>query len=127
MIITRPGRLISLLDLVPTITDMVGVDHRPTSGRSLTEPRSPERPVLVEGSLNGYETKAAYVGEYKLIKSQGDAAEFGYTVPDETQVELPADVATQLRDVFPPWPDGTTAETEVSGVVEDRLEKLGYK
>ena len=42
-------------------------------------------------------------------------------------VELPENVRQELLDGLPPWPDGQEVETEVAGVVEDRLETLGYK
>lgn len=118
---------VSLLDVVPTITELVGIDRLQTSGRSLTEPRPDDRTALIEGSLNGYEKKAAYTENYKLIKSHGDDVEVGYTLPSEERTDIPPEVRAKLLDAFPPWPDGKTAETNVSGVVEDRLEQLGYK
>lgn len=119
--------LVSLVDLPETFVDVTGVKFEDTAGRSLTEAEPPNRFVVVEGSLNGHEKKAVYHEDYKLLVSKGHDVEVGYSVPDESIVELPEEELGALRDHVPPWPDESDRETEVSGVVEDRLEQLGYK
>jgi arylsulfatase A-like enzyme len=118
---------VSLIDIPPTIADCVGIDGPAMTGESLLGERSADRTPIVEGSLDGYEKKAIYDGEYKLIVSRGDDVEVGYALPDEEPIELPEEVRQDLVDGLPSWPDGEDVETEVAGVVEDRLETLGYK
>jgi arylsulfatase A-like enzyme len=119
---------VSLLDLHATVLDLVGLDDIETDGHSLVEGVPEDRSPLVEGSLSGYEKKAVYSDGYKLIVSKGDDAEMAFSVPDEDTVELPDDVYEKMVERLPPWPDQDgDAETDVSGVVEDRLETLGYK
>lgn len=118
---------VSLVDIPPTLAEVVGFDWLSVTGQSLLGERSSERLPVVEGSLNGYEKKAIYRGQHKLIVSRGDGVETGYSLPEEEPVELPEGVRQELLDGLPPWPDGQEVETEVAGVVEDRLETLGYK
>jgi len=42
-------------------------------------------------------------------------------------VQLPNEEYETIKSALPPWPSESGAKTEVSGVVEDRLEQLGYK
>jgi len=117
----------SLVDLAPTVTDVVGIDWTPPSGRSLRSAESREEMVLVEGSLDGHEKKGIYDGEYKLIVSKGDGVELGYHLPGEEQTTVPQETREAMLDELPAWPDGERVGTEVSDVVADRLETLGYK
>ena len=124
---------VSLVDLPATFADVAGVDLPDAVGHSLTQTPPDNRLMLVEGSLEGHEKKAVYHGDYKLLASRGHGAEVGFELPEETVVDLPEDVHELLVRNLPPWPsatdDGgrTDDETEVGGVVEDRLEQLGYK
>lgn len=118
---------VSLVDLAPTLADAVGIDVPETSGYSLLDQVPAERMPIVEGSLNGYEKKAIYKDEYKLIVSHGDDVEVGFTMPDEEVVEIPEETRETMLRALPSWPDGSDATTEVSGVVEDRLANLGYR
>lgn len=119
--------LTSLVDLPATFADLTGIEFPETSGRSLCEEQTDDRFVLIEGSLRGHEKKAVYHRNYKLLTSKGHNVEIGYTLPEETMTELPNEVYESLCEQIPAWPDESTSETEVSSVVEDRLEKLGYK
>ncbi|AEH36978.1 sulfatase-like hydrolase/transferase [Halopiger xanaduensis] len=118
---------VSLIDIAPTITDSVGVSGPEMTGHSLRGEIPENRQLLVEGSLSGYEKKAVYDGAYKLIVSRGDDVEVGYEVSEEELVDVPADRRNTMIDALPAWPDGTNVQTEVSGMVEDRLEQLGYR
>ena len=117
----------SLVDLAPTVADLVGIDWTPPSGRSLRSAESRDEMVLVEGSLDGHEKKAIYNGEHKLIVSNGDGVELGYRLPEEEQTTLPQETREAMLEELPAWPDGQRVETEVSDVVADRLEQLGYR
>lgn len=118
---------VSLIDIPPTLADCVGIERPDLTGQSLLGEQSVDRTPLVEGSLNGYEKKAIYYDEYKLIVSRGDGVEVGYTLPEETRTDLPEEIKRRLREGLPPWPGGGEVGTDVAGVVEDRLEKLGYR
>jgi len=122
---------VSLVDLAATFADLAGVELPGAVGHSLTETPPADRFMFVEGSLNGHEKKAVYHGDYKLLVSRGHGVEVGYELPDETVVELPGEAYQLLSENVPPWPSGgdetVQGETEVGGVVEDRLEQLGYK
>lgn len=118
---------VSLIDLAPTFADVVGIEGLKMTGCSLRSHVPDVRTPIVEGSLNGYEKKAIYSGNYKLIVSRGDGVEAGYSVPDERLVKIPDETREAMMQALPPWPDGSKATTEVSGVVEDRLADLGYR
>jgi arylsulfatase A-like enzyme len=117
----------SLVDLAPTFADAVGIDWSTESGYSLRAEGPTDRMPLVEGSLEGHEKKAVYDGEYKLIVSSGNGVELGYRLPEEEQTTVPEQRREAMLDALPAWPDGQRVGTEVSGVVEDRLEQLGYR
>lgn len=119
-------KTVSLVDLPVTFADLTGIEFGDVSGCSLLDEQPSDRFAVVEGSLKGHEKKAIYHGGYKLLVSQGHGVEFGYSVPDETRVDLPDDEYEILTKELPPWPSESNAKTEVSGVVEDRLEDLGY-
>ncbi len=120
-------RPISLVDLAPTIADIVGIPFEDTAGYSLTEPVPEDRIPIIEGCMSGFEKKAAYLDDHKLIVSKGDETELGFDLPEERPTELPTDVRDHLHAALPAWPDGSEAGTTVSTVVEDRLDQLGYR
>lgn len=124
---------VSLVDLAPTLLDTVGVSGPDMSGYSILDGIPEDRRPIVEGSLSGHEKKGIYDDEYKLIVSKGDDVELGFEILDEGNPALreePADIPDDRRDAMledlPPWPDGSDVETEVSDVVSDRLDQLGY-
>lgn len=119
--------LTSLVDLPATLADISGVEFGNTSGRSLCERHASNRFALIEGSLSGHEKKAVYYRNFKLLASKGHGVEVGYSLPEESITDLPDDIYESLRDQLPAWPAENDSETEVSSVVENRLEKLGYK
>ena len=119
--------LTSLVDLPATFADVTGIKFVETSGRSLCERHESDRFALIEGSLSGHEKKAVYYQNFKLLASKGHGIEVGYTLPEETITDLPADIYESLIGQLPAWPAENDSETEVSSVVESRLEELGYK
>ncbi len=121
------GAHVSLVDLPATLLDEVGLEEPETSGFSLVEGVPEDRQTLVEGSLSGHEKKAVYDGNQKLIASRGDGLEMVLGVPSDEPVEVDEDRLEELRDLIPPWPDEEAEGTDVGGVVEDRLETLGYR
>lgn len=121
------GGLVSLIDIAPTITDAVGIEGPETTGSSLRDGPPEDRLPLVEGSLSGYEKKAVYDGEYKLLVSRGHDVEAGFSLPDEEPTPVPDERRRRMRDALSHWPAGSEETTEVSSVVEDRLDHLGYR
>ena len=118
---------VSLVDLAPTLADITGIDWSSPSGRSLRSGGSADEMLLVEGALDGHEKKAVYDGQWKLVVSKGDGAELGYRLPAEEQTTVPSGRREAMLDRLPAWPDGERVGTEVSDVVADRLEQLGYR
>jgi hypothetical protein len=116
-----------LVDLPVTFAHVAGIASTNTSGRSLCERHASDRFALIEGSLSGHEKKAVYHRNFKLLASKGHGVEVGYSLPEEAITDLPDDIHESLRDQLPAWPVENDSETEVSSVVEDRLEELGYK
>ena len=139
--VPRTGDLdarVSLVDVAPTVREMVGLDD-PRSGKP-TEPGSkptgatslldavPERQLLVEGMRYGYEKKAVYDGDRKLIVSRGDNVSAGFSLPDGNSLELPQSDEESLREALPAWPQGDTGTVQrpESNDVRRRLDALGY-
>lgn len=116
---------VSLIDVAPTILDSVGVEGPSMSGVSLLDGVPEGRYVFVEGNLDGTEKKAVYDDEYKLIVSPG--ADIGFRLPSERIATIPDERRRSMLEAVPQWPDGADGRTEVSGVVADRLAKLGYR
>lgn len=117
----------SLVDLPNTILEMAGV-HNPlsTSGVSWFDEVPNGRIIVSEGNLTENESKALYKDRWKLIIQNAETC-VGFQLPEETECELPAEIDQELqRRVEGMW---STADdrTEVSNLVESRLNKLGYK
>ncbi|WP_410766310.1 sulfatase-like hydrolase/transferase [Haloferax sp. DFSO60] len=124
---TNSDGLASLIDLAPTLLDVTGLDGALSStGLSLRDGVPADRIPLVESARYGYEKKAAYLDEWKLIVSRSDDESVGFCLPDEEPTDLPADIERQLTDALPAWPDGERADVRVSGMAQQRLEDLGY-
>jgi arylsulfatase A-like enzyme len=119
--------LASLVDLAPTLLDAVGLsDAMETTGVSLRSGVPTDRIALVESARYGYEKKAAYIDDWKLVVSRSDDESVGFHLPDETPADLPTEVERQLTEALPAWPDGEQADVRVSGMAQQRLEDLGY-
>jgi arylsulfatase A-like enzyme len=117
----------SLVDVTPTILETVGIDvPEPMSGISLDATIPDDRIRLVEGARYGYEKKATYHDDWKLLVSRGDDEDVGFSLPEESVVALPSEVRERLEAAMPPWPDGDE-ERSVSPAVRSRLEELGYR
>ncbi len=125
---TAPAARPSLIDVTPTVLDAVGLpESDELTGASLLDPLPTDRSLLVESVRYGYEKKAVYAGDQKLIVSCGDGVEAGFTLPDEMSCEIPDRTAAAMRDALPPWPDVDESERDVSASVQRRLEDLGYQ
>jgi len=121
------GEDCSTIDIFPTLLSERSIDVPDgISGHSHTDSLPAQRTLLTEGSRYGYEKKAVYDSEYKLIHSNGDHTTLGFEIPDETTLQLPDDVKSELMRQLPPWPEGDEVR-EVSDQVQTQLENLGYK
>ncbi|WP_049893863.1 sulfatase-like hydrolase/transferase [Salinarchaeum sp. Harcht-Bsk1] len=121
------GSPASLIDLAPTLLSSIGVDApEGTSGLDLHADDHNPRSLLVEGCLGPEERKAVYSDGDKLIASESGTT-LTFDLPDETPVEFDSASTETLRSKLPPWPDSDIGSTNVSGVVENRLDALGYK
>ena len=121
------GQNTSLVDVTPTLLEWLGIEPLSAmDGHALSDSVPDNRIRLIEATRYGYERKAAYRDEWKLVVSPGDDEAVGFSLPDETPTVLPDDVRTDLQKAFPQWPDGE-AERTVDGAVQQRLESLGYK
>lgn len=117
-------RFVSLVDLVPTLLDVVGLsDALETTGQSLLGPGSNEVIPLIEGTMAGYEKKAVYSNGWKLIASEHASAEF--VLPDEKLANIPDAEKDRMEAELPGW-ERQEESTQISGLVENRLRDLGY-
>jgi arylsulfatase A-like enzyme len=126
----RTGELTSLVDITPTILETLGLDNElAVTGTALCQPKDENRLILTEGARYGYERKAIYRNDWKIIKSLGDETCVTFKIETEpTETVIPPAVKSEMLDAFPPWPDGQTRATNrVSGTVEQRLRDLGYQ
>ncbi|WP_408957589.1 sulfatase-like hydrolase/transferase [Natrinema sp. 74] len=129
----------SLIDVAPTVLENVGFRVSPAlDGASLASSVANRR-LLVESARYGYEKRAVYDGDRKLLASRGDDVAVALSLPDERPEPLPADREAELLAELPPWPDaepteagGASAgdrsdEPAVSRDVQRRLDRLGYR
>lgn len=136
-----PGRRSSLIDVAPTLLAAAGLDVPTSDGRmtvpgdgvALAEPVPDDRRLLVEGCRYGFEKKAVYGDDHKLVVSKGDDVALGLSLPDDRPAVLSEAALSGLRERLPPWPGGD-ADTDdgredltVDVDVQKRLERLGYR
>jgi arylsulfatase A-like enzyme len=116
---------VSLVNLAPTILDAVGLPWEDDmTGVPVWRLDSDENP-LVEATYKKSEKKAVYHDDWKLIVS--DDTKVGFSLPDEKPVDLPDNITERLQKLLPENVATRDQSTEVTGVVQDRLENLGYK
>lgn len=121
---------LSLIDLFPTLTGSFGVEEEfETAGIQIRDGQCKERIVLSESTRYGYEKKAVYYGKWKLIESRGDGELVGFSLPDETVVELPTEVKRRLKRDKQKWVGNENGgnHEQLNSIVEKRLNDLGYK
>ncbi|GAB3670224.1 sulfatase-like hydrolase/transferase [Halopiger thermotolerans] len=143
----------SLIDVAPTVLEAVGLPAPSgVAGTSLAASVE-DRRLLVESARYGYEKKAVYDGDRKLLVSAGDGVVAGFSLPEETPCTLADDREAALLEALPSWPGarskpradadaaaepgdgpapdgdsaGRPAEREVSRDVQRRLDRLGYR
>ena len=82
----QSGRLVSMVDIMPTVLDLLEVKHKlGFDGQSIFSEQEPERPLLSEASGFGYEKKALIIGRFKLIYSQDDGVAWVFDLEKDPQ------------------------------------------
>ena len=82
----QSGRLVSMVDIMPTVLDLLEVRHKlEFDGQSIFSEQEPERPLLSEASSFGYEKKALIIGRFKLIYSQDDGVAWVFDLEKDPQ------------------------------------------
>jgi arylsulfatase A-like enzyme len=82
----QSGHLVSMVDIMPTVLDLLEVRHKlEFDGQSIFSEQEPERPLLSEASGFGYEKKALIIGRFKLIYSQDDGVAWVFDLEKDPQ------------------------------------------
>jgi len=93
-------RLVSTVDIVPTILDWLGLEHRfKLDGYSLLDDVPKDRYILSEAVGYGYEKKALIKGKYKLLYAGHDGVRWVFDLesdPYERKPILKEDIALSL-------------------------------
>jgi len=119
------GKMFSTIDIAPMLLSASGISI-PSQMTGLPADRnSDDRHLLTEASRYGFEKKAIYSGDWKLLVSEGDNKTLSFSLPKNEWVEMPASLRQELQSELPPWPDGGEMN-EVSDITKKRLQKLGY-
>ncbi len=78
--------LISNVDIMPTVLDLLEVRHKlKFDGQNIFGEQEPERYLLSESAGFGHEKKALIIGKFKLIYSQDDAVAWVFDLEKDPQ------------------------------------------
>ncbi|HIJ71476.1 MAG TPA: sulfatase [Planctomycetes bacterium] len=120
----------SLVDIVPTILDVCGIDHRlKLDGRNLFD-NSNERALVSEAVAYGYEKKAVVRKNWKLIHSEGDGVSLLFDLyrdPKEKHdlAKINPEKIQELKSHLPKAE--VKGETlEIDRAMKKQLQDLGY-
>ena len=85
----RYGKLVSTIDIMPTILDLLGVNHKLSfDGLNLFESKE-KRALLSEAVSHGYEKKALVMGGFKLIYSKHDGIAWVFDLEKDSEEQNP--------------------------------------
>ncbi len=85
----RYGKLVSTIDIMPTILDLLGVNHKLSfDGLNLFESKE-KRALLNEAAGFGYEKKALVIGRFKLIYSKHDDIAWVFDLEKDSEEQNP--------------------------------------
>lgn len=119
--------LCSTIDITPTLLSVNNIQTKEDlTGLSQSDRYPTDRKLLIESASYGYEKKAIYESDFKLLRSRGDKETIAFKIPEETILKKPSAKVQELEDEFPAWPKGG-AIREVNQNVQNRLENLGYQ
>ncbi|MEN8159769.1 MAG: sulfatase [Myxococcota bacterium] len=141
----REDRIVSLVDLAPTVLDVVGAgaDGAELHGRSLLRPEpwgAAERPVFADYQLAGDELASVRAGPLKLVVnlSRGtralvDVSATAGELPESTRLRDDAARREELSREFETyrehaerWSAGLATDRELDEDFEERLRAIGY-
>lgn len=96
---------VSLVDIVPTILKLLGINYNYAfDGRNLFKTNKENRIILSEDTAYGFEKKAIHSSRYKLIRSMGDGITLLFDVsrdPKEKKVIQNKKIESKLVKCFP--------------------------
>ena len=121
----------SLVDVMPTMLELVGDGGERLDGRSLLGPAAERRPIFAEAMAYGYEKRVVIEGDLKLLSAPGDDVERLYALgPDRREagwVEDPAEVDRLRSMLQDPLLDPELGEqVEATDEIVEHLKNLGY-
>ena len=95
----RYDKLVSTIDIMPTILDLLGVNHKLSfDGLNLFESKE-KRALLNEAAGFGYEKKALVIGRFKLIYSKHDDIAWVFDLKKDPEEQNPI-TDEELVNVF---------------------------
>jgi len=84
------NRLVSTVDIVPTILDWLGLEHRFSfDGYSMFDNVPRDRYILSEAVGYGYEKKALFKGKYKLLYAEHDRVKWVFDLKSDPYEQKP--------------------------------------
>jgi arylsulfatase A-like enzyme len=90
---------VSTVDIVPTVLELLGIEHKMRFDGVNVFQATGNRPLLSEASGIGYEKKALIMGRYKLIYSEEDGVEWVFDLEKDPEEQHPI-TDKQITSVF---------------------------
>jgi arylsulfatase A-like enzyme len=118
---------VSLVDVVPTLADLTGIEMPRSDGRSMFG--SLDRPIRAEGIAYGNEKSAVIEGDHKLLHAPADGYERLFELGrDRMEVRTLADpiLAARLRHELPTGASAMGEQVESDPEILEHLRELGY-
>lgn len=120
---------VSLVDVFPTILDLLSIDHRiPCDGRTLLSTDN-ETPILSEEVAYGYEKKTIVQENYKLIVSEGDSVQLLFDLKNDPFEKAPIEnpsLEKHLKTLIYPKKTERGKKQKTTQEIQKRLQELGY-
>ena len=85
----RYGELVSTIDIMPTILDLLGVNHKMSFDAINLFENKGKRALLSEAVSRGYEKKALVIGGFKLIYSKHDDIAWVFNLTKDPEEQNP--------------------------------------
>ncbi|WP_297500356.1 sulfatase [Thermococcus sp.] len=95
----RAGTPRSLVDIVPTVLDTLGIGYPRGFFNGVSLFRERKKPVLSEGVSSGYEKKALIDGRYKLLHAPGDGVKWVFDYVSDSRDIRPLENAGALMEM----------------------------
>jgi arylsulfatase A-like enzyme len=123
-------RNVSLVDLAPTVLDLVGIEGDSSAdGHSLLDTSATDRPVVAGWIAYGFEKHAVIDADVKLLSAPGDGIERVYRLGrDRREIGTIDDgaIAARLRTLLPTDAVVTGEQVTATDEIEEHLRHLGY-